>query len=74
MNEELIIKKLSRVRILGNVLRTRQFSNKIYLDLEIAVLRNISLVEAHEIAEQVHGEVEHQFPNIKHIMIHVNPA
>ena len=57
-----------------DVLRTRQFSNKIYIDLEIAVQHDISLVEAHEIAEQVHGAVELQFPNVKHIMIHVNPA
>ncbi len=56
-----------------DLLRTRQFSNKIYVDLEIAVERDISLVDAHTIAENVHSNVEQNFSNIKHIMIHVNP-
>lgn len=56
-----------------DLLRTRQFGNKIYIDLEISVERDISLVEAHEIAESVHSSVEKEFPAVKHIMIHVNP-
>ena len=57
-----------------DLLQTRQFGNKIYIDLEIAADRNISLVAAHDIAERVHSGVEQAFPNVKHIMIHVNPA
>ena len=57
-----------------DLLHTRQFGNKIYMDLEIAVDGNIKLVEAHDIAENVHNNVEKEFPNIKHVMIHVNPA
>ena len=57
-----------------DLLHTRQFGNRIYVDLEIAVQRDISLVEAHNIAESVHRNVEQEFPNVKHIMIHVNPA
>ena len=57
-----------------DLLRTRQFGNKVYVDLEIAVKSDISLVEAHGIAERVHGAVESSFPNVKHVMIHVNPA
>lgn len=56
-----------------DLLHTRQFGNKIYVDLELAVRRDISLVDAHSIAESVHSNVEKQFPNIKHVMIHVNP-
>ena len=56
-----------------DMLYTRQFGNKIYIDLEIAVKRDISLVDAHNIAEQVHVNVEQKFPNVKHVMIHVNP-
>ncbi len=56
-----------------DLLRTRQFGNKIYVDLEIAVKRDISLIDAHTIAEQVHGGLEQSFSNIKHVMIHVNP-
>jgi cation diffusion facilitator family transporter len=57
-----------------DLLHTRQFGNKIYIDLEIAAQRDISLVEAHEIAESVHNSVENKYPNVKHIMIHVNPV
>lgn len=56
-----------------DLLRTRQFGNKLYVDLEIAVQRDISLVDAHEIAENVHDAVENNFTNVKHVMIHVNP-
>ena len=56
-----------------DLLHTRQFGNKIYVDLEFTVHRNISLVDAHAIAESVHQRVEEQFPNVKHVMIHVNP-
>ena len=56
-----------------DLLRTRQFGNRIYVDLEIAVKPDISLRDAHGIAECVHSAVEQEFPNVKHVMIHVNP-
>ncbi len=56
-----------------DLLRTRQFGNKIYVDLEFTVRRDISLVEAHSIAESVHSRVEERFPKVKHVMIHINP-
>ena len=56
-----------------DLLRTRQFGNRIYVDLEIAVKPAISLRDAHGIAERVHSAVEQEFPNVKHVMIHVNP-
>lgn len=56
-----------------DLLHTRQFGNRIYIDLEIAVDRNISLLDAHAIAEDVHSSVEQHYENVKHIMIHVNP-
>ena len=57
-----------------DLLHTRKFGNKIYIDLEIAAKRDISLIQAHEIAENVHNSVEQKYPNVKHIMIHVNPS
>ena len=56
-----------------DLLRTRQFGSRIYVDLEIAVRPDISLREAHGIAERVHSAVEKESPNVKHVMIHVNP-
>lgn len=57
-----------------NSVYTRQFGNKIYIDAEIAVDGNLSLTRAHDIASLVHDKVEKQFENVKHIMIHVEPA
>lgn len=57
-----------------DLLKTRIFGNMIYADIEIAVDGNRTLIEGHAIAEQVHNAVEKEFPKIKHIMVHVNPA
>lgn len=57
-----------------DMLQTRVFGNKIYVDIEIAADGAISLQEAHNIAEAVHDDIEQSFPKVKHIMVHVNPA
>jgi cation diffusion facilitator family transporter len=57
-----------------DVLRSRMFGSKIYIDLEIEVDGDKSLRESHAVAERVHSSVERNFTDIKHIMIHVNPA
>lgn len=55
-------------------LHTRVFGNKIYVDMEIQVDGSFTLTKAHGIAEEVHENIEKNFPKIKHIMVHVNPA
>ena len=66
---------LGQKDVLGvDMLRSRMFGNKVYIDLEISVDGDKSLREAHEVAERVHKNVEEQFSDVKHIMIHVNPA
>ena len=57
-----------------DLLRSRKFGDKIYLDAEISVNGELTLREAHQIAENVHNTVEREYPNIKHIMIHENPT
>ncbi len=56
-----------------DMLHSRMFGNKVYVDLEIEVDGDKSLKEAHTVAERVHTNVEKDFPNVKHIMIHLNP-
>lgn len=56
-----------------DLLHTRIFGNKIYVDVEIQVRGDYTLLRAHEIAEEVHDCIESDFPKIKHIMVHVNP-
>lgn len=66
---------LAQDGVLGiDLLHTRTFGNKIYVDIEISADGNMSLFEAHNIAEQVHDSIEQSFPKVKHIMVHVNPS
>lgn len=57
-----------------DMIRTRLFGSKSYVDVEIAVNGGLSLNSAHHIAENVHDKVEREFPEVKHCMIHVNPV
>lgn len=54
-------------------LKTRLFGSKIYVDVEISADGSLTLYKAHDIAQQVHIEIETAFPNVKHCMVHVNP-
>ncbi|MCD8119959.1 MAG: cation diffusion facilitator family transporter [Lachnospiraceae bacterium] len=54
--------------------KTRMFGAKLYADVEIAVDGHMMLEDAHAIAENVHHAVEQNFPDVKHCMVHVNPA
>ena len=66
---------LAQEGVLGvDLLRTRVFGNKIYVDIEIRADGDGSLREAHGIAERVHDSIEGNFARVKHIMVHVNPA
>ncbi len=65
---------LAHEKVLGiDMLQTRIFGNKIYVDVEIKVNGDYTLREAHSIAEDVHEQIEQNFPKVKHIMVHVNP-
>ena len=57
-----------------DMLHSRMFGNKTYIELELQVDGNLPLREAHAIAERIHDSVEAHFPEIKHITIHLNPA
>lgn len=75
MEEELKVCALGTSGVLQvDLLRTRMFGNKIYVEMEIGADRNLSLGESHAIAEQVHDAIEAGWPKIKHILIHVNPV
>lgn len=66
---------LSQEGVLGiDLLRTRVFGNKIYVDIEISADAKETLEEAHSIAEKVHDAIEKNFTKVKHIMVHVNPT
>ena len=61
--------------VLGiSLLQSRIFGNKIYVDLEIEVDASYTLEKAHAIAEEIHEDIERNFPKVKHVMIHENPV
>ncbi|MGM9537788.1 MAG: cation diffusion facilitator family transporter [Candidatus Onthomonas sp.] len=67
-----LILKQNGVRAL-DLLKTRQFGSKIYVDVEFSADGSLTLVEAHDIAQRVHDQIESAFPTVKHCMVHVNP-
>lgn len=56
-----------------DIIKTRMFGTKIYVEIEISVDGNMILKDAHDIAEQVHDNIEKKFENVKHCTVHVNP-
>ena len=56
-----------------DVIKTRLFGNKIYVDIEISADENLNLKESHEISKNVHDVIEKEFPLVKHCMVHINP-
>ncbi len=67
-----IVMRQDGVLAVDNI-KTRIFGAKIYMDVEIAADGKLSLYDAHSIAERVHLEIEKNFPDVKHCMVHVNP-
>lgn len=56
-----------------DVLKSRKFGMKLFVDIEIAVDGHLSVDKSHDIAEKVRYEVENSFDLVKHCMVHVNP-
>lgn len=69
---ERLVSKVDGVEHLDS-LQTRIFGCRIYVDVEISVKDDLSLLQAHRIAETVHTAIEANFPLVKHCMVHVNP-
>jgi cation diffusion facilitator family transporter len=56
-----------------DLIRTRLFGDKVYIDVEISVDGNTMLMDAHKIAHCVSRTIETNFINVKNCMVHVNP-
>lgn len=57
-----------------DLLQTRLFGSRVYVDIEIAVDGEMKLRQAHDIAENVHDGIEEKYKDVKHVMVHVNPT
>lgn len=71
----LIACALESEQVLGiDLLKTRIFGNRIFVEMELRMNADFSLQDAHAVAQEVHDRIKQRFPKVKHITIHVNPA
>lgn len=54
-------------------IRTRGTINSIFLDLHVCVRPDITLEEAHEIADRVEEVIKASFPDVVDVVVHVEP-
>lgn len=57
-----------------DLIKTRQFGSKLYVDVEVTLDHSMSFAEAHEVAHLIHDGVEKTVAEGKHCMVHVNPS
>lgn len=63
-------KRIQRI----DLLKTRSVGSGYWVDLEICCCKSLQLQEAHDIAQEVHDNIERDFPKVRHVMVHVNPC
>ena len=75
MVQEMADSILSQPGVLGlDTLNTRLFGDRVYVDVEIRADGDLPLKVTHATAQAVHDTLEKTFPQVKHCMVHVNPA
>ena len=75
MVQEMADSILSQPGVLGlDTLNTRLFGDRGYVDVEIQADGDLPLKVTHATAQAVHDTLEKTFPQVKHCMVHVNPA
>lgn len=57
-----------------DLLKTRQFGNRIYVDIEVQIDKNMSFQDVHTLIHKLRLKIEQHNPSIKHCMIHANPS
>ena len=73
--QEMAESVLSQPGVLGlDTLNTRLFGDRVYVDVAIRADGDLPLKVTHATAQAVHDALEAQFPQVKHCMVHVNPA
>ena len=75
MVQEMADSLLSQPGVLGlDTLNTRLFGDRVYVDVEIQADGDLPMKVTHATAQAVHDTLEQTFPQVKHCMVHVNPA
>ncbi|MBM7583247.1 cation diffusion facilitator family transporter [Caldicoprobacter guelmensis] len=57
-----------------DLLKTRRHGNMIYVDVDIVVDRHMSVLDGHNIADEVKNAVTSKIEDVKDVMVHVNPC
>lgn len=57
-----------------DLIKTRQFGSKLYVDIEVTLDHSMSFEQSHQIAHRIHDSVEGRVSEVKHCMVHVNPS
>lgn len=57
-----------------DLIKTRLFGSKLYVDVEVTLDHNMSFEQAHQVAHIIHDSVEDTVSEVKHCMVHVNPS
>lgn len=74
-NEKAIIEVVNKYPEVKKVdfIKTRKFGEKVYVDLEISMDSNMTLLDSHGIADKIEKEIEESCLEVIHVAIHVNP-
>ena len=51
-----------------DLIHTRMFGSKIYVDVEVSASDSLTLLQSHQIAENIHEAIESNFKDVKHCM------
>lgn len=57
-----------------DMLKTRLFGSRIYVDIEVKIDKDMSFEAVHELTHKLHDDIERANTSIKHVMIHANPT
>ncbi|HSO26296.1 MAG TPA: cation transporter dimerization domain-containing protein, partial [Methanobacteriaceae archaeon] len=54
-------------------IRTRGKTSQKYIDMHITVDTSLSIEEAHDVCEEVEKKLKRCIPNVKEVLIHIEP-
>lgn len=57
-----------------DMLKTRLFGSKIYVDVEVQIDKDKAFIDVHDLIHRLHDDIEKSNSSIKHCMIHANPT
>ena len=56
-----------------DALRSRLVGSYVFLEIEVTIKEDLSLIEAHNVVEEIQNNILNKCKNVKHCIIHVNP-